>query len=315
MKIGIIGTGFVGATAAYALIMRGIGSELGLVDKNEKRRDAEADDLFHAVPFAHSMRVISGDYPELSGANLVIIAAGVSQKPGETRIELLSRNAAVFAQVVPEVLKYAPDAVILVATNPVDIMTHITAVIAGRLGIPSSRIIGSGTTLDTARFRTLVAQHVQASPAHVHGSVMGEHGDSEVLIWSRIRVAGMDLPTFCAETGVSFTDDDRIRIDSSVRNAAYHIIEGKGATYYGIGSALARIVKAVLWDQRAMLTICSPLDDIAGVKNTTVSVLHEVGAGGSIRSFIPELSFSEHKALNASAQKIKDLIDQIHIPE
>lgn len=314
MKIGIIGSGFVGATAGYALIMQGIGSEIVLVDKNEKRRDAEADDLFHAVPFAHSLRVTAGDYCDLAGAAVVIIAAGVSQRPGETRIELLGRNAAVFGMIIPELMRYAPNAVFVVASNPVDIMTYVTAAISAKFGKPSTQIIGSGTTLDTARFRTLVAQHVGVNPSNVHGSVLGEHGDSEVLIWSGVQIAGMGMESFCARSSVSFTENDRKRIDDRVRGAAYRIIEGKGATYYGIGSALAKIAKAVLWDQRAMLTVSTPQENIAGVKNVAVSVLHEVGATGIIRSYIPPMSDDEEEALRQSAQKIKDLADSVIMP-
>lgn len=182
-KIGIVGTGFVGATAAYALVMRGVGSEIALVDINLARAKAEAADILHAVPFAHSMRITAGDYSELVDSKIVIITAGVNQKPGETRLQLLERNAAIFKSVVPQVLEYAPDAVLIVATNPVDIMTHLTARFAAELGVPSSRVVGSGTTLDTARFRSLLSQHLGVAASNVHGYVIGEHGDSEVLAW------------------------------------------------------------------------------------------------------------------------------------
>src|SRR6478672_3257726 len=188
MKVGIVGSGFVGATAAYALVMRGVGRQIVLVDKNAERAAAEADDIRHAVPFAHALEVHAGDYHDLAGCRAVVLCAGVGQKPGETRLQLLQRNAAVFREVVPAVLKYAPDAVIIVATNPVDVMTHLAARFAAEAGVKPGRVFGSGTTLDTARFRTLVGAHCGVDPHHVHAHVVGEHGDSEVLTWSLASV-------------------------------------------------------------------------------------------------------------------------------
>ena len=186
MRIGIIGSGFVGATAAYAMVMRGVGRQIVLVDLNKERAQAEADDILHAVPFAHPMEVLSGGYEDLEGARVVVISAGVSQRPGESRLELLGRNAKVFQQVIPEVLKYAPDSIILIATNPVDIMTHVAAYFAKNEGVPSHRVIGTGTTLDTARFRALLGRQIGVDPHHIHAYVLGEHGDSEVLTWSLV---------------------------------------------------------------------------------------------------------------------------------
>ncbi len=179
MKIGIVGCGFVGSTAAYSLIMRGIGREIVLVDKNAARSVAEAEDLFHAVPFAEPLTVRDGEYEDLAGCRVVIIAAGVNQQPGETRLQLLERNAAVFADVVPAVVQAAPEAVLLVATNPVDVMTHYTARLALRQGMSSAQVLGSGTTLDTARFRALLGRKLGIDPHHVHAYVVGEHGDSD----------------------------------------------------------------------------------------------------------------------------------------
>ena len=184
MKVGIVGCGMVGSTSAYALVMSGVGREIVLVDINHERAEAEANDLFHAVPFAHPLTVRAGDYPDLAAARVVVIAGGVSQKPGETRLHLLERNAEVFHQIVPSVLRHAPDAVLLVVSNPVDIMTHLAAHFAAQLGVPHSRVIGSGTTLDTARFRALLGRRFGIDPQHVHAYVIGEHGDSEVLTWS-----------------------------------------------------------------------------------------------------------------------------------
>jgi L-lactate dehydrogenase len=308
MKIGIVGSGLVGATAAYAMVMRGIGREIVLVDLNEKRSIAEADDILHAVPFAHPMDVHSGSYADLNGCRLVVITAGVSQRPGETRLELLGRNAKVFQQVIPQILNNAPDTILLVATNPVDVMTHLAARYAGEFGIPSSRVIGSGTTLDTARFRTLLGRYLGVDAAHIHAYVIGEHGDSEVLTWSLVSIGGIPLEEFCRLRNLSISDENKGSIDEQVRRAAYHIIEGKGSTYYGVGSAIARITEAVLRDQRAILTVCTPVAEIAGVKDVTVALPHLVGGQGIITTLHPPLSEEEYNALARSAQIIRDAI-------
>jgi L-lactate dehydrogenase len=311
MKIGIVGSGLVGATAAYAMVMRGVGRHIVLVDLNRDRASAEADDIFHAVPFAHPIEVTFGDYADLSNAMVVIISAGVSQRPGESRLQLLERNARVFSQVVPQVLSYAPEAILLVATNPVDIMTYITAHYAAQHGVPSSRIIGSGTALDTARFRSLLARQLGVDSQHVHAYVLGEHGDSEVLTWSMVSVGGIPLDDFCNLRSLSVCQDDRQVIDHQVRNAAYHIIQGKGSTYYGIGSALARITEVILRDQRAILTVSTPVPDVLGVKDVSVSLPHLVGGDGILATLLPPLNLEESSALHASAQLIRQVITDL----
>ena len=311
MKVGIVGSGLVGSTAAYALIMRGVGRSIVLVDKNRERAEAEADDLLHAVPFAHPLNVTAGDYPDLAGSRVVIIAAGANQKPGETRLQLLSRNAAIFREVVTHIVQHAPEAVLVVATNPVDIMTHLAAHYAAQLGVPAGRVLGSGTTLDTARFRALLGLHLGVDAQHVHAYVLGEHGDSEVLTWSLVTVGGMPLEAFCADRQVDFSEPLRQDIDQRVRRAAYHIINGKGATYYGIGSALARITSVILADQRALLTVCTPRPEIAGVRDVTLSLPHLVGGGGILDAFVPELAMDELAGLQRSAQLIREAIDSL----
>jgi L-lactate dehydrogenase len=313
MKIGIVGSGFVGATAAYAMVMRGVGSEIVLIDKNQARAQAEADDILHAVPFAASMRVNSGQYADLKGCEVVILTAGVNQQPGETRIQLLSRNAAVFRAIVPEVLDNAPDALLVVATNPVDIMTHLTAKFAAERGVPSSRIIGSGTTLDTARFRALLSEHLGISTQNVHGYVVGEHGDTEVLAWSLVSVGSLGLEEFCRLRNRTIDEPTRAAIDEGVRRAAYRIISGKNATYYGIGSALARIVEAIMYDQRAILTVCTPMPDVVGIKDVTVALPHLVGSAGIIDTFPLPLNDQENAALKHSASVIRGLIDSLSL--
>ncbi|GAB4510023.1 MAG: L-lactate dehydrogenase [Anaerolineae bacterium] len=316
MKIGIVGSGMVGSTAAYAMVMQGVGREIVLVDYNKDRAEAEADDIFHAVPFANPLEIRDGDYPDLEGCQVVIIAAGVGQKSDqETRLELLGRNAAVFKQIVPQILDHAPAAKLVVATNPVDVMTHITAHYAAEYGVQSSRVIGSGTTLDTARFRSLIGRHVGVDSRHVHGYVLGEHGDSEVLVWSGVDIAGIPLEEFCRQRNIVLNDEVRNEIDDRVRNAAYHIIKGKSATYYGIGSALARLVDVILSDQRAIFTVCTPVGDIAGVKNVTVALPHLVGGAGILGTFLPSLTDSEREKLHNSATLIRHLIDDLEKEE
>jgi L-lactate dehydrogenase len=311
MKVGVIGSGLVGSTAAYALVMQGVGREIVLVDKNEARAAAEADDIRHAVPFAHPLEVRSGGYEDLAGAQAVLLCAGVGQRPGESRLHLLQRNATIFREVVPEVLKHAPDAVIIVAANPVDVMTHLAARIAMEAGVPAGRVFGSGTALDTARFRTLLGTHCGVDPHHVHGYVIGEHGDSEVLTWSLASVGGIPLEAFARMRGVELSAAIRADIDQKVRRAAYTIIGGKGATYYGIGSALARIVDAVLHDQRSVLTVCAPTADVAGVKDVTVALPRLVGGCGVIETFPLPLSDAEHDQLRTSAGVIRGALDAL----
>jgi len=313
VKIGIVGAGFVGSAAAYAMVMSDIGREIVLVDLNAKRAEAEANDIRHAVPFAHPVDVHSGDYDALADCRVVVITAGVNQKPGETRLQLLERNGAVFRQVVPNILRNAPDAVLVVATNPVDVTTHMTAHFAREFGLPSGRVIGSGTTLDTARFRTLLGQRLGVDARHVHAYVVGEHGDSEVLTWSLATIGGMELDEFARRRGVALGDEERAEIDTAVRRAAYSIIEGKGATFYGIGAALARIVDVILNDQRAILTVCTPADEVAGVRDVTVALPRLVGGQGVLDAFPLPLSDFEHEKLRQSAQTVRDAIDGLQL--
>lgn len=313
MKVGIVGTGFVGSTAAYALVMKGTGREVVLVDMNSARAQAEANDILHAVPFAHPLQVRAGEYADLSGSQVVVVAAGVGQKPGETRLQLLERNAAVFRAVVPAILKSAPEAVLLIATNPVDVMTHVAGRIAESIGVPATQVLGSGTTLDTARFRSLLGNHFGVDARHVHGYVIGEHGDSEVLTWSLARIGGLPLEEFARLRGIRFDEEFRQDIDQRVRRAAYTIIEGKGATYYGIGAALARIVDVIVHDQRSILTVCSRHSEVPGCADVTVSLPSLVGGSGVLDTIPLSLSDAEQTALQKSAAIIRDAIDALKL--
>lgn len=314
MKIGIVGCGMVGSSSAFALIMSGVGREIVLVDINRRRAEAEANDLSHAVPFAHPLTVRCGEYSDLAGAKVVIIAGGVAQRPGETRLQLLQRNAEVFRQIVPSVLRHAPDAVLLVVTNPVDIMTHLAAHFAAKLGVPLTRVIGSGTLLDTARFRGLLGRRFNVDPQHVHAYVIGEHGDSEVLTWSLATIAGTRLDDFARLRGSpALTAEERLDIDCQVRRAADQIIAGKGATYYGIGSAVARIVDVLLHDQRAVLTICTRIVGVPGCEGVTLALPHLVGGMGAISPLPLPLDPVEQQALAGSTEIIRQAIDSLQL--
>lgn len=306
MKIGIVGTGMVGSSAAYAMVMNGIGREILMIDRNRTRAEAEAADLSHAVPFAHPLRIRAGDYADLAGARAVVIAAGVGRKPDESRLQLLERNAGVFAEVVPCILAHAPEAVLVVATNPVDVMTHMATRYAEAYGVPNGRVIGTGTTLDTARFRALLGACLGVDPAHVHAYVIGEHGDSEVLTWSAATIAGIPLKDFCALHGVELNAEKKAEIDQAVRKAAPPIIAGKGATYYGIGAALARIVNVILLDQRAILTICTMSHGVLGYDSVTVSFPHLVGGAGMLVPIPPQVDAQEAAALAASVNVVHE---------
>jgi L-lactate dehydrogenase len=310
MKVGIIGSGFVGATAAYAMVMRGVCREIVLVDVNKERAQAEADDILHAVPFAHPVNVRAGEYADLEGCKVVVITAGTNQKPGESRLQLLSRNAGVLNQIVPQVLKYAPQAILLITTNPVDVMTHLATRTAVDLGASPNQVMGSGTTLDTARFRALVGRFLGIDPQHIHGYVVGEHGDSEVFTWSLAVVGGIPLGMYCEYQHLDLCDPVMGEIEHQVRDAAYAIIRGKGATYYGVGSALARIVEVIVRDQRSILTVCCRMEEVAGVKDVTVALPHLVGGEGVISTLPLPLNESEMDKLRSSAEVVRSAIEE-----
>jgi L-lactate dehydrogenase len=301
MKIGVVGAGQVGATAAYAMMMRGVGSEIVLVDRKTDLAVAQAHDILDATPWAFPVRVRAGEAADLDGAGIVVLAAGSAQKPGESRLDLLSRNAAIFAEIVPAVLAAAPHTIFLVASNPVDIMTQIVTVIAARHGVPAERVIGSGTILDSARFRTLLAAHLGISPAYIDARVLGEHGDSEVLHWSGAVSGDLSVAEAARQMGRELTEADRSRIDAAVRRAAYAIIQGKGATWFGVGAGLARIAQVIQGDERALITCSMSTAECQGVREVALSLPRVLGAGGVVKTFIPKLDAGEGAALKQSA--------------
>ncbi len=311
MKIGIVGCGMVGSTCAFALVMRGVGREIVMTDINHARAQAEANDIYHAVPFAHPLSVRAGEYSDLAGAQVVVIAAGVAQKPGETRLQLLKRNAEVFGKIVPEILRHARNAILVVVSNPVDVLTHMTAHFAAKEGVPATRVLGTGTMLDTARFRTLLGRACGVDPQHVHAYVIGEHGDSEVLTWSQATVAGLKLDDFCHRVRKPITPADRAQIDAQVRGAAYQIIAGKGATYYGIGSAVARLVEVLLHDQRSILTVSCLQHEPESLAGLTLSMPHLVGGTGVITPLPPSLHGDEEKQFARSVAILRETVNSL----
>lgn len=312
MKVGIVGSGNVGAGAANAMVLRGVAREIVLVDINTKRATAEAEDILHAVPFADRAVVVrQGEYGDLQGCQVVVITAGVAQRPGETRLQLLERNAGIFKGMIPQIVASAPDAILVVATNPVDIMTHLTAHYAGPLGVPRRHVIGSGTTLDTARFRSILGRELDVDSEHVHGYVLGEHGDSEVLAWSMTTVGTVPLQDYAQARGIELSPTLMQEVDDGVRRAAYRIIEGKGSTYYGIGAALARITQAIVRDQRSLLTVSVPVETIGAVHDITFALPAIVGGDGIISILPAPLNDEEEALLEASARTLRQALDEL----
>lgn len=305
MKIGIIGCGFVGSSTAYSLVCSGLAREIILVDINRSKAEAEALDIFHATPHTFSCFIKAGTYSELEGADIIIITAGIHQTPGESRLDLLQKNAAIFKDIIHNIIQYAADALILIASNPVDLLTSY---FIKESKLPVSRVIGTGTILDTARFRTILSLHLKLAPQSIHAYVLGEHGDSEVLIWSAALAGNMPLETYAAEAGISLNSEIKNHIDSEVRNSAYKIIAGKGATYYGIASGLTRICKAVAYNENSILTVSAHHNEVEGIKDICLSLPAVVNRNGIERILYPELSASEHTLLRQSAEKICDYI-------
>ncbi len=313
MKIGSVGAGQVGATAAYAMTMRGVGSEIVLVDRKTDLAVAQAHDILDSTPWSYPVRVRAGEAADLDGAGIVVLAAGTAQKPGESRLDLLSRNAEIFAQIVPTVLAAAPDTVFLVASNPVDIITHIVTVLAGRRGVLPKRVIGSGTILDSARFRTLLAANLGISPAYIDARVLGEHGDSEVLHWSGAVASDLSVADAARQMGRELTEADRSRIDTAVRRAAYAIIQGKGGTWFGVGAGIARIAQIIQDDERALITCSMLTAECHGVRDVALSLPRVLGAGGVVTTFMPNLDADERAALKRSADILKQAAEGVRL--
>ncbi len=307
--IGIVGAGQVGMAAATAMFQQRIARELILIDLDRKRAEGEAMDLMHAQGYVGRRRVWAGDYSDLSSAQIVIVTAGVSQKPGEDRISLLNRNAAVFKQIAERLDRHAPKAILIVASNPVDILTYVMQELSER---PDEKVIGTGTMLDTTRLRTLLAEHYQVDPRSVHAMILGEHGDSEFAVWSRANIGGTPLRH---ETilGKPYDPGFLDKTFHQVRTAAYEIIERKGFTNWAIGLVLAHLVRTIQEDQCSVLPISVRLHGEYGVEDVCLSIPVAVGINGAGERIPVPLNGDEQKALVASADTLKRSIRSLSL--
>jgi L-lactate dehydrogenase len=301
-RIAVVGTGHVGATFAYALLLSGLAAEIVLMDADRARAEGEAMDLNHTVPFARPTRIWAGDYADCAGAAITVVCAGTGQRPGETRLDLLKRNADIFGKIIPEIARHNPDGILLIATNPVDILTYVSLRLSK---LPAKRVIGSGTILDTARFRYLLSRHFNVDTRSVHAYIIGEHGDSEVPVWSLANIAGLRLNDFAVLNGTAIDDEAKDGIFRQTRDAAYHIIERKGATYYAVAAGLMRIVETILRDQRTVLSVSSVVNDYYGISDICLSLPTVVGRNGIERVLALHLSDDEVAGLKRSAEVLK----------
>ena len=306
-KVTVLGTGMVGASFAYKLLGSGLASEMLLVDVNRRRAEGEMMDLQHAMPFDRPCSIQVGDYADIAGSHVVVISAGVAQKPGETRLELVRRNAAIFQEMIPQVAQAAPQAILVIATNPVDLMTQATIRYSG---FEPGRVVGSGTILDTARFRYLLGQYYRVEPRSVHAYIVGEHGDSEVPVFSTASIAGIGLSEIYRQEGRSYSQADMDSLFEQVRGAAYQIIERKGATYYAIASGLFRIVEAVLRDQNTVFSVSNLMSGQYGVKDVCLSLPAIVNREGISRMLTLPLNRVEEESFVYSANLLKALAEQ-----
>ncbi len=305
-RVAVIGAGHVGAATTFALVRTGLASEVVLVDSDLQRAEGEVMDINHAVPFGRPVRLWAGGVADCAGASVVLITAGASQRPGETRIDLVARNADVFASLIPAIAAHAPEAVLVVATNPVDVLTMATLKLSG---FPPSRVLGSGTILDTARLRSLLGRRFDVDARSVHAHVIGEHGDSEVVAWSAANIAGIPLDRVNPER--PFGEAQREAMAEETRRAADAIIERKGHTAYGIGAGLVRIVEAIIGDERAVLSVSSAVDGPFGIHGVCLSLPAIIGGGG-IEGVLPlGLDAPEQRALLRSAAIIRAAADSV----
>ncbi|HEX2966970.1 MAG TPA: L-lactate dehydrogenase [Syntrophorhabdaceae bacterium] len=307
-KIVIIGAGSVGTTLAYTLQITGVATEIVLIDSNHELALGQAMDMNHGLPFVPPVRMYAGEYPDCKGADVIIITAGARQKPGQTRLDLIDRNAQICKSIVDSIQPHTSAALLLVVTNPVDIMTYA---VLKHSGLPPRQVIGSGTVLDSARFRYLLSQHCVIDTHNVHAYVIGEHGDSEVLLWSQVRMAGTSLDLFCSRCASGCTPLDKTEITEAVRNSAYHIIQAKGSTNYGVALAVTKIVETIIRDENSVLTVSMMLSGEYGVNECCLSVPCIVGKSGVSRIVETGLDQAEENDLKQSSQILKDICRRI----
>jgi L-lactate dehydrogenase len=310
-KVVIIGAGLVGSTFAYSLMINGVVSEIVMLDVNQERLAGEVMDLNHGISFVRPVTVRAGSYNDCGDADVIVITAGASQKPGESRIDLLVRNTAIFKDIIDKIKAAGSKAIILVATNPVDIMTYITYKLSG---FPAQRVIGSGTVLDSSRFRYLLSTHCNVDPSNIHAYIIGEHGDTEVPVWSLANIAGIRFAEYCPVCSEPCCHElPKDQIFNEVKNAAYQIIKGKGATYYAIGLALVEIVESIIRDEYSVLTVSSLLTGEYGLEDVCLSLPAIVNRKGIVKKIKMALSPEEEAGFRNSGQVLKELQRQLEI--
>lgn len=307
-KVTIVGAGFVGSTIAYTLTAAGTASEIVLVDVDNKRAEGEAMDIEHGSPFFKESLIHAGDYDTAAGSDLVIITAGTNQRPGETRMDLISRNASIVTDVANNVKRTCPDTTLVVISNPVDVMTRVIQEVTG---FPAERVIGSGTNLDSARLRYLLSKKFGVDSRNIHAYVLGEHGDSEFVAWSNVNIAGMNINESSDAFGGVMGDYDYIDLANATRNAAYEIINRKKATYYGIAASAARIAEAILRDEKSILPLSVKLTGQYGINDVYLSLPTVVGQHGVIKIIAPYLSEEEEGKLHDSAKVLANAFDSL----
>ena len=309
-KCGVIGCGNVGATTAYTLMISGLFTEIVLVDVDTVKAAGEAEDIAHGIPFNAPSDIYAGNYNDLSDTGIVIITAGVSQRQGETRLDLLQRNTKVFSSIIDNLKKTDFDGIILVVTNPVDILTYITIAMSG---YDSKKVLGSGTVLDTARLKQLMGNELQVDPRNVHTFIIGEHGDSELPVWSSANVSGIDISSFCHKCSDSCNESTFEEIFEDVRDSAYRIINAKGSTYYAIAEAVRRIVEAIVRDERAILPVSALLDGQYGVNGICLGVPCVIGKNGIEEILEIPLNENEKNKLLLSASTLHSTLGNLGI--
>ena len=309
-KVVVIGAGSVGATYVYALMQTGLAGEIVLADIDKKHAEGEVMDLSHGLFFVPPVNIHVGDYSDCADANLIVITAGAKQTPGQTRLELIQRNADIVKSICDEIKKCDTDAVLVMVANPVDTLTHIAL---KRLGWPRRQVIGSGTVLDSARFRYMLSRHCGIDPRNVHAYILGEHGDSEVAAWSMAHLAGVPVGSYCAICRGCDSKKQHGEIVRSVRDSAYHIIDYKGSTYYAIGLSLVRISGAILRNEHSVLTVSSLLQGEYGITDVCLSVPCVIGENGVERIITTPLAPDEQAALEKSAKILQNVLDGIKL--
>ncbi len=304
-KAAIVGCGFVGSASAFALMESGLFSELVLIDYDHAKAEGEALDISHGLPFAKPMKIYAGDYIDLADAAIIIVTAGAGQKPGETRLDLVKKNVGIFKSVIPQIAEYNRDAIMLIVANPVDILTYTAIKLSG---YPEGKVFGSGTVLDTARFKYLLGEHLGVDNRSVHAFIIGEHGDSEIAAWSSANVSGIPIDSFCEMRGHFRHEESMIKIAETVKNSAYEIIEKKKATYYGIAMSVRRICEAIVRDEKSIMPVSSMQKGNYGIKDVALSMPAIVGKNG-VETLVPiELNAEEREALRKSADTLTKVI-------